>query len=376
MAQVNIPRTVTDPFYRYKMQVLQTKVEGKGNGIKTVILNLTTIARDLDRTPEYILKFFEIELGSQTNIESERYSVNGSHTVDALAKVLDSFIARYVLCGSCKNPETKFIIKSKTMDLKCAACGNKTPLDIKPKMAAYIMKNPPKATSGSKSRTTADEAPSKPSSKDLKKKKDSDEEEDDDVVWYTDTSEKSVEERKKKAIGGSTAVVMAMMDLGINEITDPVEYLVMALVRSDDDFYKELDNVKEKFALARSYDVARVAVEALANKSAQNMLDAATKKKSLLVKISKKKDGQYGILMGLENVCAADPELLKSVVRIFKSLYDDDIVTEEVFIKWATKSKAKEVKKVVAPFIEWLETAEEDEEDEDEEEEDEEEEDE
>lgn len=42
---------VTDPFYRYKMDRLQAKIEGKGNGIKTVIVNLNTVAQALGRPP-------------------------------------------------------------------------------------------------------------------------------------------------------------------------------------------------------------------------------------------------------------------------------------------------------------------------------------
>jgi translation initiation factor 5 len=34
MATINIRRDVADAFYRYKMERLQSKIEGKGNGIK------------------------------------------------------------------------------------------------------------------------------------------------------------------------------------------------------------------------------------------------------------------------------------------------------------------------------------------------------
>jgi hypothetical protein len=59
---VNIPRDVVDDYYRYKMPVLRAKVstitgnttnylkvEGKGNGIKTVVENMEDIARALNR---------------------------------------------------------------------------------------------------------------------------------------------------------------------------------------------------------------------------------------------------------------------------------------------------------------------------------------
>ena len=48
---INIRRDVTDPFYRYKMEKLQSKIEGKGNGIKSVVVNLSSVANSLSRDP-------------------------------------------------------------------------------------------------------------------------------------------------------------------------------------------------------------------------------------------------------------------------------------------------------------------------------------
>ncbi len=55
---LNIPSTVQDPKYRYRMAKMQLKIESKGNGIKTNIVNLNDIARDLRTDPQYILKYF------------------------------------------------------------------------------------------------------------------------------------------------------------------------------------------------------------------------------------------------------------------------------------------------------------------------------
>jgi len=48
---LNVNRNVADAFYRYKMPKLLAKVEGKGNGIKTVIVNMVEIAKALGRPP-------------------------------------------------------------------------------------------------------------------------------------------------------------------------------------------------------------------------------------------------------------------------------------------------------------------------------------
>lgn len=63
---VNIAGTkpIDDPEYRYKMPLVVGKIEGRGNGIKTVIPNISDVALSLHRSPGEVNKFFGCELGN------------------------------------------------------------------------------------------------------------------------------------------------------------------------------------------------------------------------------------------------------------------------------------------------------------------------
>lgn len=69
MGTVNVNRNVTDIFYRYKMPRIAAKVEGKGNGIKTVIVNMAEVAKAIGRPATYPTKYFGCELGAQTQFD-------------------------------------------------------------------------------------------------------------------------------------------------------------------------------------------------------------------------------------------------------------------------------------------------------------------
>ena len=146
MSLINVRRDVTDAFYRYKMERLVTKIEGKGNGIKTVVVNLSSVAVSLARPGSYLIKYFGFELGAQTNIDppDDRWIINGAHDAAKLQDYLDGFINKFVLCKKCKNPETDVHIKDGHITLDCKACGQRTDVDLRLKLSGFILKNVPK----------------------------------------------------------------------------------------------------------------------------------------------------------------------------------------------------------------------------------------
>ena len=147
MSMINIGASnAGDQFYRYKMPAIQSKIEGRGNGIKTNVVNLVDVSKALARPPMYTLKFFGNDLGALTKFDEKSgvAIVNGAHDAGKLAQSLEGFIKRFVQCSSCGNPETMIeISKRETIHLKCKACGALSDVDMRHKLCTYIIKNPP-----------------------------------------------------------------------------------------------------------------------------------------------------------------------------------------------------------------------------------------
>ncbi|KAL6888667.1 hypothetical protein ACP4OV_009693 [Aristida adscensionis] len=249
-----------DAFYRYKMPRMITKIEGRGNGIKTNIVNMVDIAKALARPASYTTKYFGCELGAQSKFDEKTGTslVNGAHDTAKLAGLLEVFIKKYVQCYGCGNPETEILIsKTQMISLKCAACGFVSDVDMRDKLTTFILKNPPEQKKGGKDKKAmrraekerlkegeaADEEMKK-LKKDAKKKgasskdgkvskkknaaggsdedngtsptrsRDGDneaaEDDDDDVQWQTDTSLEAAKQRMQEQLSAATAEMVML----------------------------------------------------------------------------------------------------------------------------------------------------------------------
>ncbi|XP_062974157.1 eukaryotic translation initiation factor 5 [Elgaria multicarinata webbii] len=384
---VNVNRSVSDQFYRYKMPRLIAKVEGKGNGIKTVIVNMVDVAKALNRPPTYPTKFFGCELGAQTqfDVKNDRYIVNGSHEANKLQDMLDGFIKKFVLCPECENPETDLHVnpRKQTIGNSCKACGYRGMLDTNHKLCTFILKNPPESCetgtgkkekekknrkgkdkeNGSVSNT---ETPS-PQSAPPEELSPPNVAEDDDDDWGEDTTEEA--QRRRMDEISDHAKVLTLTDDLERTIEERVNILFDFVKKKKEEGVIESSD-KDIVAEAERLDVKAMGPLVLTEVLFDDKIREQIKKyrRHFLRFCHNNKKAQRYLLHGLECVVAMhQSQLISKIPHILKEMYDADLLEEEVIFGWAEKASKKYVSKELAkeirvkaePFLKWLKEAEE-----------------
>ncbi|KAK4123455.1 hypothetical protein N657DRAFT_680656 [Parathielavia appendiculata] len=423
---VNVRRDVSDPFYRYKMERLQTKIEGKGNGIKTVVTNLSSVAQSLARPGSYLIKYFGFELGAQTNLDpaDDRWIINGAHEAQKLQELLDGFISKFVLCKKCKNPETDVQIKDGRITLDCKACGQRTEVDLRLKLSGFMLKNVPKKTKKDKAERRAERArkakqngksdgdqgsggddnsdQASPTAEDKGAESDDDaltrkikaeaevlankkvEVKDDD--WAVDMSEEAVRARQQQLPGEFKAKLVLNGDDedeegegGGNTVYDQLGTWIQEQAEAKDGI-NNVDSIDiyvkaKELGIESKHRTVLVLVQTIFD---QNICAQIPKRASMLKQIITSERHEKALLGGTErligHLSGGHPDMIDKVVKILQLYYHHDLVSEEVVTKWGSKaskkyvdlSTSKKVRKAAEPFIKWLQEAEEESDEDDE----------
>ncbi|KAF8972179.1 domain found in IF2B/IF5-domain-containing protein [Flammula alnicola] len=407
---VNIRRDVDDKFYRYRMPVLTTKIEGKGNGIKTVIPNMSDVARALSRPPTYTTKFFGCELGAQTTFDekNDRYIVNGAHDANRLRELLDVFIDKFVLCKSCKNPETELVIlksgRTEEIIRDCKACGERTGVDMRHKLTTFIVKNPPVRIKKGKNKNTGDAAGGvggdgnpDPTGERGDSPQEGGAESDDELTkkikaeaaelntdtalakedWSADTSPEAVKQRVKALESSMAAAVLGNDDEGSDDdVNSPYAVLGRWIEENKDEDAKvrslAIYKRAEELGIEKKHKTITVLVQATFT---ANIVSEIPKYAPLLIKMITSEKHQKALLGGVERfVGFSHPDLISSVPKILMAFYQSDLVDEGVVTQWGThvskkyvdKDTSKKVRKASEPFLKWLQEADDDDDDDDE----------
>jgi len=371
------------------MPKLLAKVEGKGNGIKTVIVNMVDVGKALARPAAYPTKFFGCELGAQTQMDkkNDRYIVNGSHNGEKLQEILDSFIEKFVLCEECDNPETTFVVQPKKEKITsvCSACGHSSLIDMRHRLSTFILKNPPEGDSATPQKL-----------KKLKKEKGEHENGDtspneesgfdgwsDEVAvkgdaevddWGEDTSEEAVKKRMEGlGEGVKTLTFNNDLDKSIEERFNIFFKFVKNKINEGVDNLPDKDIVVEAERLDIKDRGVMVLAELLFN---EDILTQIPKHRKLFLRfLGNNQKAQKNFMGAFElTVGMSFPDvLIPKTAHILKMFYDLDLVEEEVLLEWGSKVSKKYVAKDISekihikakPFIDWLKTADEESEEDD-----------
>jgi len=366
MANINIRglTEIDDPAYRYKMPKVKGKVEGRGNGVKTRIVNIIELAASLHREPGEVCKFFGCELGSQTKWveEEEKALVNGSHNDQSLQELVFRYIQAFVLCPNCKLPETEYKIKNDTIFHKCFACGAKEMVDMGHKLTTYIVGNVKKAKLAKKAKKSKEEKKKKKKKTDEdcseaagtpEKKKDKDKKE-----------KKSAKKKKKKEKRNSDNEEGSGSGSGgeensQEELVADVENLQVedagAFDTGVESIRRYIDNTEDVPMIMEELRIVQTFSAFPAHFRVYLLLCAIFAEGSVTEElISSKADvlkavhNGNPILMrhmigGLELLVANRRSELKPLLPvILKHLFDNDILEEEVILEWADDETVNE----------------------------------
>lgn len=327
---VNIGTNKTDASFRYKMPEMQIKSEGRGNGVKTIILNIKDVAKALVVDPLYPVKFFGFEIGTQTKLVDNRCIINGSHNMSTLTQYLESFIKQFVLCSKCGLPELIWKVKS-CVKTVCSACGNSSVMK-EHKLVNYIIKNPPKNKNSA--------IPSKVVCKEKEDIDDKDDKDDKDIEW----SDEKVEKEEIEHIEHSSFSLKSLIESGQphSRILSELRLLELSRGLSDIEKYKILLDA---------------------------MLDSSEPKKmvkkldiELLKTLSKTE--KLSMFYALEQVLGSSQECITRTPLIFSALYEGDVFDEDFFVCWydslpetsisISRPVSVMLRKSAQNFIEWL----------------------
>merc|ERR1712212_1256136 len=263
----------------------------------------------------------------------------------------------------------------------CKACGHIYTMDMRHKLTTFIVKNPPEKDIDSQGSSQTEKKDRKKEMEEKKKgdKKNggSDENNDDDDrgedgddgVWISDTSAEAIAKRAQEQLTSGISGLVIDSDMEKTEeerINIFFKFVQVKRGMINSVVAKEILAEAERLEIKNKAPV--VLCELLFNDKMFKEKQINKYAKLLLRFTHENPKGQKYLIGGIEKTVESyEATLLPKVPHIFKELFEEDILEEEVIFEWAKKVSKKNVSKELAqkihdkaaPFVKWLKEAEE-----------------
>eukprot|EP01098_Paradermamoeba_levis_P006733 TRINITY_DN27_c0_g1_i1.p1 TRINITY_DN27_c0_g1~~TRINITY_DN27_c0_g1_i1.p1 ORF type:complete len:417 (+),score=116.62 TRINITY_DN27_c0_g1_i1:169-1419(+) len=392
-----------DSFYRYKMRQLYVQVVGKGKMIKTTLLNVDDVSRDLKVPPSFMTAYIGYEIGTPSKFdakkpERERGSISGEYDPSYLSTIVKKMIDEFILCGKCGLPECSVAVdqKTKKITMECRGCGGSSTPVLNDKFQKFILNNEVKlkevkalektkkpdqaavAAAAAAASTTSSGSTPKPKKEkakgpdyDASNFKNTDDDDDDD--WAASTSEEAIRERQMKLLPEKLKALV--VDPNAEKRKEPENGLSpknldglfseFASNHSKQELFDEIKKVQKE----HKFDNAKRTIYFFNNAlpKGQDVSVQFSELKPLLKNILTDEQSHSAAVQWLDASCEDEANSSK-IANILKTLYDDELIEEEPLLKWHASAPSTPhgaaVRTHLNAFVEWLKNAEEESDDE------------
>lgn len=100
-------------------------VVGKDGTRKTVWTNFADICKKMRRKPDHLMQYALAEMGTTGNLDGEnQFVIKGRFQPKQIQSVLRHYVAEYVVCKTCRSPDTNLKKENRMHFLECRACGS------------------------------------------------------------------------------------------------------------------------------------------------------------------------------------------------------------------------------------------------------------
>lgn len=349
---INIDKNNNDIFNRYKMDAIQTKSEGRGNGLKTVLININQIAKQINVDASLLIQYIKANIGAQCSTKQERIILTGTHSTQDVQDTIFEFINDFILCKICQNPETSIKKRSNKLKQKCFACGGVSTIKqckydnvVLKYCQKYASSNQAQKKIYNKTPTVTEiDKNKKLNLKDCKTDiKYDNNDDDDEEEWSVSMDKEAIEKRQKELCG----------DVSFTKTKNEKLEIIKNMIDSNESLKSVLTKIRE-FNVQESAPLLLFDMWLPLNKPWEGIKKHKALHRALMYNNSK---GKRNMMLKIDLFIKLNLLSINQTTKLIYSLYEYDALDENDIMNWVVNDNKKILKCGIEHVQSWLKEA-------------------
>ena len=111
---------------RWKIPTARLEFEGKN----TIIVNFKEMVDQIKRDEKHFFKTILQGVGAAGELKGFKAILKGKQKQNSIDRLINEYCEKYVICETCKKPDTVLVKEGRSHMLVCQACGTRHPVKL------------------------------------------------------------------------------------------------------------------------------------------------------------------------------------------------------------------------------------------------------